>query len=214
MKDTEVKKSYWAVIPADVRYSKKLQPQAKLLYGEISALCNERGFCWASNKYFADLYEVDTRTVQRWIASLEKDGFLNVKVQGVKRQIFLAQKFSGTMPDVPGEPKKTKKKKEVVFDALGAEIIKAFELVDPKNKAYYANTTQRGACDFLLKEYGLEETLKRVGVLARTNAISYFPTITTPAQLRDKWVQLQAAADRKKQEKKTPSRKVAQVAFV
>jgi len=87
-----------------------------------------------------------------------------------------------------------------VFNPLGAEIIKAFEEVDPKNKNYYGNTTQRKACDFLLDEYGLEEVKKRISVLPKTNRLSYFPTITTPVQLRDKWVQLQDTVERKRSE--------------
>lgn len=210
MLDNEIKKSYWSVVPADVRYSKKLQPAAKLLYGEISALCNERGYCWASNDYFAQLYETTTRTVQRWLASLEKGGFVNVKVKGTDRKIYLAQKF-GDAPEAPAEPKPGKKKKEREFNALGAEIIKAFEQVDPKNKRYYGNTTQREACDFLIEEYGLDDTLKRVSVLTKTNKTPHFPVITTPAQLRDKWVQLQDAVDRKRAEfgAKKPTAKVA-----
>lgn len=83
---------------------------------------------------------------------------------------------------------------------LVSEVIKAFEEVDPKNKTYYGNKTQRVACDFLISEYGLAEVLKRIGVLPKTNKVPYFPTITTPVQLRDKWVQLQDAVDRKRGE--------------
>lgn len=69
-------KSYFAVIPADVRYDKKLPMGARLLYGEITALCNEKGFCWASNKYFAELYDVTTVTVSNWVSELINGGYI------------------------------------------------------------------------------------------------------------------------------------------
>lgn len=72
------KPSYWAVIPASVRYCKLLPPAAKLLFGEITALCSVEGFCWASNSYFCDLYEVDRSTLKRWLAALAKEGFVRV----------------------------------------------------------------------------------------------------------------------------------------
>lgn len=68
--------SYYAVIPANVRYCEALQPNAKLLYGEITALCNKEGYCWASNSYFAKLYGVDTRTIRRWLSTLRENGFI------------------------------------------------------------------------------------------------------------------------------------------
>ena len=73
------KKSYYAIIPADVRYDKKLCANAKLLYGEITALCNEKGYCWASNDYFAQLYEKTEETVSRWISQLIKQNYINVE---------------------------------------------------------------------------------------------------------------------------------------
>lgn len=101
---------------------------------------------------------------------------------------------------VKNEKNTSKDKPLREFNPLGAEIIKAFEEVDPKNKTYYGNTTQRKACDFLLDEYGLEEVKKRIAVLPKTNRLSYFPTITTPLQLRDKWIQLQDTVERKRTE--------------
>lgn len=73
-------RSYYAIIPATVRYDKSIVANAKLLYGEITALCNDKGFCWASNNYFADLYNVTKNTISTWISSLVKAGYLRVQL--------------------------------------------------------------------------------------------------------------------------------------
>jgi uncharacterized phage protein (TIGR02220 family) len=75
------KKSYYAIIPANVRYDKLLPPNAKLLYGEITALCNERGYCWAENRYFAELYGVSKTSVSKWISALCERGYINTALE-------------------------------------------------------------------------------------------------------------------------------------
>jgi DNA-binding transcriptional ArsR family regulator len=74
------KKSYYAIIPASVRYDKDLPPNAKLLYGEITALCNERGYCWAENRYFAELYDVSKTSISKWIRALSEKGYIKTKL--------------------------------------------------------------------------------------------------------------------------------------
>lgn len=91
------------------------------------------------------------------------------------------------------------------FNPLGAEVIYEMINIDPKNKTYYGNKTQRAACDFLIEEYGLQETKNRILIINKTNGIPFFPTITTPVQLRDKWVQLEKAMERHKKEVGTNS---------
>jgi hypothetical protein len=71
--------AYYAVIPANVRYDKNLPPNAKLLYGEITALCNKYGYCWAFNAYFARLYETSERTIINWINALRDKGYISVE---------------------------------------------------------------------------------------------------------------------------------------
>jgi phage replication O-like protein O len=94
------------------------------------------------------------------------------------------------------------------FNPQGAEVIYELIKVDPKNKTYYGNKTQRAACDFLLAEYGLDEIKKRTDILPKTNGIQFFPNITTPCQLRDKWVQLDNQIKRHKAENDTKSNNV------
>ena len=69
-------RGYYAVVPANVRYDEDLSPNAKLLYGEITALSNERGYCWAGNNYFSELYKKDKSTIARWIKQLEDKGYI------------------------------------------------------------------------------------------------------------------------------------------
>lgn len=83
-------RSYYAIIPANIRYDTRLMPNAKLLYGEITALCNEKGYCWASNDYFADLYNVKKETISRWVSDLEKFGYIRRSIvfkEGTKQII-------------------------------------------------------------------------------------------------------------------------------
>lgn len=70
--------SYYAIIPATVRYDKRLKPIARLLYGELTALSNEKGYCWASNRYFAELYEVALETISRLISQLRELGYIKI----------------------------------------------------------------------------------------------------------------------------------------
>lgn len=76
-----MKPNYYAVIPAEVRYNEKLTANSKLLYGELTALSNNKGYSWAQNKYFAELYSVDTKTVSRWIKQLQEEGFIKIKME-------------------------------------------------------------------------------------------------------------------------------------
>ncbi len=74
---------------------------------------------------------------------------------------------------------------------LISEVIKAFESVDPKNKTYYGNKTQRASADFLLKEYGMDKVLQAVKVLPKINQKKlYIKQITTPYELKENWVKI------------------------
>lgn len=73
-------KSYFAIIPANVRYDESLTANAKLLYGEITALANEKGYCWAANTYFAELYGVSKTSVSKWIKQLVDKGCIKSQI--------------------------------------------------------------------------------------------------------------------------------------
>jgi len=88
--------SYYAVIPATVRYCQTVPDGAKLLFGEITALTNKEGYCWASNAYFSNLYGKSPDTISRWVSSLVKSGFIDIeidKANGNERRIRLSEKM-------------------------------------------------------------------------------------------------------------------------
>ena len=87
----ENKVNYYAIIPATVRYSKELKANEKLLYGEITALSNRNGYCYAQNRYFADLYSVSIETVSRWLSNLQKCGFIHMEVKRNENKEVIAR---------------------------------------------------------------------------------------------------------------------------
>lgn len=82
-------KNYYAIIPASVRYDKELTPNAKLLYGEITALSSQKGYCWATNAYFSKLYGVSKVSVSKWINQLISRNYLKSEmIYGTKKEIL------------------------------------------------------------------------------------------------------------------------------
>lgn len=99
--------NYYAIIPAEVRYDKNLKDKAKLLYGEITALCNDKGYCYANNKYFASLYKVSIRTITDLIKSLIDNGYLKSELvykdnskEVVQRRLYLWKKSSIPLEEI------------------------------------------------------------------------------------------------------------------
>ncbi|MEI0603910.1 helix-turn-helix domain-containing protein [Brachyspira alvinipulli] len=88
------KKRYYSIIPAEVKYNKKLKPISRLLYAEIASLTNDKGYCWASNAYFAELYSVSKSTISRCISELKENGYIKIDYERKntnieKRKIFI-----------------------------------------------------------------------------------------------------------------------------
>lgn len=92
----ETRPGYYAIIPADVRYDDQIPANAKLLYGEISALIGAEGFCYASNSYFMRIYGFSDPTITRLITQLEKAGHIKREMerdkagQVTRRRIYLS----------------------------------------------------------------------------------------------------------------------------
>lgn len=100
----EARPGYYAIIPADVRYDDRIPPNAKLLYGEISALIGAAGFCYASNQYFARIYGMSVDTISRLFKKLEDNGYIRREIekdrsgQVVRRKVYLSASVPQIQP--------------------------------------------------------------------------------------------------------------------
>lgn len=175
------KPAYYAVIPASVRYDENLPANAKLLFGEISALAGTTGECWASNKYFAELYRVKPTTVSEWVSLLEASGHISVVVDqaaGNRRAIRIAiDKLPKTSSGKAEDPSsgKAEDNNTSVNTTLSSERESAYtlylayfktdraawtgkrpskELLEPARKRYKLTPRRAAAIDRRLKDAG------------------------------------------------------------
>lgn len=144
------KPSYFAIIPAVVRYDKTLSDKEKLFYAEISSLCNVSGICTASNEYFKMLYEISDSTVSRAIAGLKKNGYIDTREKRfaskgnikVLREIWLTSKAQNIL-SVTKEPKKPRASKEKVSMYSNGFITMKESAYDNFVENYGADTVNR-----------------------------------------------------------------------
>lgn len=164
-----VKPNYYAVIPAEVRYA-QINPAAKLFYAEITALATKKGYCWATNAYFADLYQTSERTITRWLEELVKFGFCRVdkNVQG-GRQICLGgvDKFVQNPTDMTREPSTIVSIKSNNENDANASRLSLSELATALGRGGSRPTVARVTkLRARLKTYSLEELTKAARAIA------------------------------------------------
>lgn len=105
MSDQE-RPSYWAVVPAPVRYDTAIPANAKLLYAELSSLTNEKGYCFASNAYFAANFSMTDTSVRRLLKALADRGFIRIDVVRDKKtnQVKERKIYVGLNPAASAPP--------------------------------------------------------------------------------------------------------------
>ena len=86
--DKTVKRSNWdSLLPAAVRYDSRLKGDAKVLYSEILLLSNKAGYCYATDQHLAALFSKTRVTVNTYIKTLKKLGYIRVETIRQGKQI-------------------------------------------------------------------------------------------------------------------------------
>jgi hypothetical protein len=137
----EIKKSYYSITPAFVRYNNNICPNAKLLYGEITALCNEKGYCWASNDYFAELYNVSKKSISSWITSLKKEKFIKTSLIYKKGTKEIKHRYITILPypmeEKVATPMEEKVKDNITYTNNTVNNTKESEMFKTVKKIFY-----------------------------------------------------------------------------
>jgi ribosomal protein L24 len=101
--------SRYCVVTFELMANKDLLPNEKILLSLISGLSKQKGYCFASNKYLAYLTSVSERMVQKYIASLEKSGWLGrvIEVDKKTKQVKVRALYVNEKKSTPPEPQFT-----------------------------------------------------------------------------------------------------------
>lgn len=89
MKKTKPTPTYYAIIPAPVRYDVDLPLSAKLLYSELTACSNIYGYCTVDNKHLSEVCEISNRRVEQCLNLLETKGYIAIDTTESQRQLYL-----------------------------------------------------------------------------------------------------------------------------
>ena len=97
----ENKPNFFYIIPAPLIEEGNLTKA--VLYGLLVSLCNEQGYCWASNRYLAQkLGRKDTSIISSYLTELENDGWIIRENEGDKRRIWIRINPKGVLENSKG----------------------------------------------------------------------------------------------------------------
>jgi hypothetical protein len=73
----DVSKTFvYSIVPISILQDKNLTALEKLILIHIISLCKNHDYCWATNKYFCNIYNVSIQTISKSIQKLFKSGYI------------------------------------------------------------------------------------------------------------------------------------------
>lgn len=100
---------HYIVITTELLLDKRVSPNAKLVFGVIANLSNQRGYCFASNEYIGELIESHAGSVSRYIHELIEFDYLirfdEVTATGKQRRLYINKSVKESLTEVLRPPK-------------------------------------------------------------------------------------------------------------
>lgn len=190
--------AYYGIIPYPVRKSKKISSDEKLLYTDIAASLNDKGFCDKPNTYFVSRFnDVSERTIIRWLNNLQEQNFITKVYAGKKRRIYLKRFIDEFMDEPYPEVYSAKQKlfktafptKEIDIDNIPNEI--DMELLIKKiNESQFLKEAKNVSLKSCIKNYDaiIKDTYKDIEKLIKQKVVINGKTVTlqlTEQQLKE-----------------------------
>lgn len=75
-------------IPSKIVFDSNIPALAKIIYGQIIVLCHKKGYCEASNGFFAKHNSCSNCTIVRMIRILKENNYIKIDYSG-RRKIFI-----------------------------------------------------------------------------------------------------------------------------
>ena len=93
------------VIPTSLLGDSRLTFLERLLLIDILSLCKKKGYCWATNEYFKNMFNVSKQTISKSISSLSKYGYIVLEYDrkeknNSKRVIRLSEVLKNQITDI------------------------------------------------------------------------------------------------------------------
>lgn len=93
------------VFPTSILGDNNLTPLERLLLICILSLCKKYGYCWATNEFFSDSFNVSKQTISKSISSLSNHGYIVLKYDkkeknNSKRKIIISEVFKKRITDI------------------------------------------------------------------------------------------------------------------
>ena len=152
------------------------------------------GYCYASNKYFANLYDCEIRTIRRWLHSLESLGYVKVDIikdeknKILERRIYTKESLNilndneGIIPSGQESPRPedknvpTPKDKNVLYNNIYINNILHNNIQTQKNEYHervYLTENQHEELKNELGEEKLEKCLTELSLYKKSKNVEY-----------------------------------------
>lgn len=169
--DENQKAGYYSIIPTTILFNYKLKPNVKLLYAVITSLTTKEGYCYASNSYLGEKFDVDPKTISSWLKELRKFNYIIVEIiRNDKKEIIQRRIYINDSPYTlkNGHPSTLNNENSIHQKIEDNNIINNNIITHIEQKKLFLKNVYLYEYEYnsLIQEYGIDKTKKCIEELS------------------------------------------------